>query len=74
MFGENYNHEYTQEVYKTYGLIAEDDHGEVKTINNIVGKIEGKTNNAIIISAHFDHIGVQEGKIIKGAIYGNRSS
>ena len=68
MFGENYNHEYTQEVYKTYGLIAEDDHGEVKTINNIVGKIEGKTNNAIIISAHFDHIGVQDGKIIKGAI------
>ena len=72
MFGENYKHEYTQEVYKTAGLngglIAEDDYGEIKTINNIVGKIEGKTNNAIIISAHFDHIGVQDGKIIKGAI------
>ena len=38
MFGEDYKHEYTQEVYKTYGLIAEDDYGEVKTINNIVGK------------------------------------
>lgn len=68
MFGENYNHEYTQEVYKTYGLIAEDDHGEVKTINNIVGKIEGNSNNAIVISAHFDHIGIQDGKIIRGAI------
>ena len=68
MFGEDYKHEYTQEVYKTYGLIAEDDYGEVKTINNIVGKIEGTSNNAVIISAHFDHIGVQDGKIIKGAI------
>ena len=68
MFAEDYKHEYTQEVYKTYGLIAEDDYGEVKTINNIVGKIEGTSNNAVIISAHFDHIGVQDGKIIKGAI------
>lgn len=68
MFGESYKHEYTQEVYKTYGLIAEDDYGEVKTINNIVGKIEGTSNNAVIISAHFDHIGVQDGQIIKGAI------
>lgn len=68
MFGENYKHEYTQEVYKTYGSIAEDDYGEVKIINNIIGKIEGTSNNAVIISAHFDHIGVQDGKIIKGAI------
>ena len=68
MFGEDYKHEYTQEVYKTYGLIAEDDYGEVKIINNIIGKIEGTSNNAVIISAHFDHIGVQDGKIIKGAI------
>lgn len=68
MFGEDYKHEYTQEVYKTYGSIAEDDYGEVKTINNIVGKIEGTSNNAVIISAHFDHIGIQDGRIIKGAI------
>ena len=72
MFGENYKHEYTQEVYKTAGLngglIAEDDYGEIKTINNIVGKIEGNSNNAIVISAHFDHIGIQDGKIIRGAI------
>lgn len=68
IFGEGYKHEYTQEVYKTYGLIADDDYGEVKTINNIVGKIEGKSNNAIIVSAHFDHIGLQDGRIIRGAI------
>ena len=72
MFGENYKHEYTQEVYKTAGLngglIAEDDYGEIKTINNIVGKIEGQSNNAIVLSAHFDHIGIQDGKIIRGAI------
>ena len=72
MFGENYKHEYTQEVYKTAGLngglIADDDHGEVKILNNIVGKIEGKTNNAIVLSAHFDHIGLQDGEIIRGAI------
>ena len=68
IFNESYKEEYTQEVYKNYGLIAEDDYGEVKTINNIVGKIEGNSNNAVIISAHFDHIGIQDGKIIRGAI------
>ena len=54
-------HQYEQEVYKTYGLIADDDYGEVKTVSNIIGKIEGKSNNAVIISAHFDHIGIQDG-------------
>lgn len=72
MFGENYKHEYTQKVYKTAGLngglITDDDHGEVKILNNIIGKIEGKTNNAIVLSAHFDHIGLQDGEIIRGAI------
>lgn len=68
IFNEDYKEEYTQEVYKNSGLIAEDDYGEVKTVNNIVGKIEGTSNNAIIISAHFDHVGIQDGKIIRGAI------
>lgn len=36
---------------------------------NIVGKISGKENkNAIILSAHFDHIGIQSGKLIRGAL------
>lgn len=68
VFDEDYKEQYTQEVYKTSGLIADDDYGEIKTINNIVGKIEGQSNNAIVISAHFDHIGIQDGKIIRGAI------
>ena len=68
IFNEDYKEEYIQEVYKTSGLIAEDDYGEVKTVNNIVGKIEGQSNNAIVISAHFDHVGIQDGKIIRGAI------
>lgn len=68
VFDEDYKEEYTQEVYKTSGLIADDDYGEIKTINNIVGKIEGQSNNAIVISAHFDHIGIQDEKIIRGAI------
>lgn len=36
---------------------------------NIVGKISGKKNiNAIILSAHFDHIGMKSGKVIRGAL------
>lgn len=68
IFNEDYKEEYIQEVYKTSGFIAEDDYGEVKTVNNIVGKIEGQSNNAIVISAHFDHVGIQDRKIIRGAI------
>lgn len=37
--------------------------------SNIIGKISGKeSKNAIIISAHFDHIGIQSGKLIRGAL------
>ncbi|WP_179632161.1 M28 family peptidase [Clostridium peptidivorans] len=40
-----------------------------KQANNLVGKITGTNNkNALIISAHLDHIGIRNGKIIKGAI------
>ena len=39
-----------------------------ETSSNIIGKINGKSNDAIIISAHFDHIGYQDGKLIRGAI------
>ncbi|MGL5616793.1 MAG: M28 family metallopeptidase [Sarcina sp.] len=37
--------------------------------NNIVGKIEGKNNKkAVVISAHFDHIGRKDNRIIRGAV------
>lgn len=69
VFDDAFKHEYSQEVSETYGLISDEDEVKIKNVNNIVGKIEGeKSDNAIIISAHFDHIGKQDDKIIRGAI------
>lgn len=69
MFGDNYYDPYTQEVYKKYGVIDKDDKPENKKVNNVVGVIKGKdTKKAVVISAHFDHIGYQDGKIIRGAL------
>lgn len=71
MFEDNYYVPYTQEVYKKYGLVSanEDNKPEKKTVNNVVGVIKGKdSKKAVVISAHFDHIGYQDGKIIRGAV------
>lgn len=40
-----------------------------KDINgtNIIGFIEGKTTNVIVVSAHYDHLGVINGDIFNGA-------
>lgn len=39
------------------------------TANNVIGKISGTTNNkAIILSAHFDHIGKENDDIYRGAV------
>lgn len=39
------------------------------TANNIIGKISGtNSNKAIILSAHFDHLGKRKGDIYKGAV------
>lgn len=40
-----------------------------KTIygNNIIGQIPGKTNDVIVISAHYDHVGIKNGLIYNGA-------
>jgi aminopeptidase-like protein len=35
--------------------------------NNVVGYIEGKTNKVMVISAHYDHLGIINGKIYNGA-------
>lgn len=35
--------------------------------NNIIGKITGKSDIAIVISAHYDHLGIRDGKIYFGA-------
>lgn len=70
IFNNNdYKHTYTQEVTDTYGLQDSNSKIEEKEVNNIVGKISGENSkNALIISAHFDHIGKQDGQIIRGAI------
>lgn len=34
---------------------------------NILGKIEGRTGQQIVISAHYDHLGIRNGEIYNGA-------
>ncbi|SFD28743.1 M28 family peptidase [Clostridium uliginosum] len=69
LFDEEYYEPYTQEVYKNYGLIDDNDKPENKEIHNLVGVIKGSdSTKAVVISAHFDHIGYQDGKIIRGAL------
>lgn len=68
-FNSEFRHEYTQEVPETYGEITQKSFIQSKKVNNVIGKISGKNNKkAIFISAHFDHIGKQNGTIISGAI------
>jgi len=68
LFEDSYYEPYTQEVYKKYGLIDKDDKPENKQVNNVVGVIKGKdSKKAVVISAHFDHLGYLDGKIIRGA-------
>ena len=38
-----------------------------KTAENVIGYIQGKTDEIIVISAHYDHIGYDNGKICNGA-------
>lgn len=35
--------------------------------NNIIGKINGRSNEIIVVSAHYDHLGVKDGEIYFGA-------
>lgn len=42
---------------------------ETKTYKNVIGKISGNNDkNAVILSAHFDHIGAMNGEIYRGAL------
>lgn len=34
---------------------------------NVVGTISGYTNNSIVITAHYDHLGIQKGYVFNGA-------
>lgn len=41
--------------------------GEAIKGNNIVGYIKGKTDKIMVISAHYDHLGIKDGKVFNGA-------
>lgn len=69
IYEKDYYHRYTQEVFANYGKQPDNTPPITKSINNIVGVIKGNnSSNAVVISAHYDHIGYQEGKIIRGAL------
>ncbi|MEO0467362.1 MAG: M28 family peptidase [Pseudomonadota bacterium] len=56
-----------------YGDFADRETGESETPNllgvNLIGKIEGRSDSslALVVTAHYDHVGVIEGEIYNGA-------
>lgn len=65
LFGNDFYAKYCQDVVTAYGK----DNCEIKTVNNVIGVIKGKSSNkAVVISAHFDHLGYVNGKLIRGAL------
>jgi Zn-dependent M28 family amino/carboxypeptidase len=56
-FNENYRHEFTFKNRRSEELKG----------NNLLGYITGKTDNIIVISAHYDHVGINNSKIFYGA-------
>lgn len=65
VFGDSYFQEYIQDVGYINGTNPNGD----KRVNNIVGAINGKNNEkAVIISAHFDSLGIKNGSIHRGAL------
>lgn len=69
IFEGEYYEPFTEEVYKKFGLIDDSDKPEIKEIHNLIGVIKGSdSTKAVVISAHFDHIGYQDGKTIRGAL------
>lgn len=69
LFNESYYEPYTQVVFKTLSLTENNYKPEKKELHNLVGVIKGSdSTKAVVISAHFDHIGYKNGKIIRGAL------
>ncbi|MEW8955011.1 M28 family peptidase [Clostridium sp.] len=65
VFKDSFYHNYTYEVSENHDTTITTN----KEANNVVGKISGTNNqNALVISAHFDHLGIKDGKLFKGAI------
>lgn len=74
LFEEGYYHKYYQNLYGNIYRKYEDFEEEMKnkkltSLNNVVGLIKGKDRQrAVVISAHFDHIGQREEKLYRGAL------
>ncbi|NFA59810.1 M28 family peptidase [Clostridium sporogenes] len=67
-----FNDSYYQKYYQSIIIDSkENDKISNKLIlaNNVVGVIKGKdSKKAVVISAHFDHAGYEDGKLIRGAL------
>ena len=69
LFQNSYYESYTQEVLKTFKMNSGADNREEKQVDNIIGFIKGSdSTKAVVISAHFDHLGYKDGQIIRGAL------
>jgi Zn-dependent M28 family amino/carboxypeptidase len=73
VFEDSYFQEYKQEFsYPTAKEGKENSgnsYGSYKTVHNVVGYISGTdSEKAVVISAHFDHIGIKDGNIYRGAL------
>jgi Zn-dependent M28 family amino/carboxypeptidase len=55
--------------YKNYSDPFEINLAKEKVVlgENIIGKINGRSDKAIVLSAHYDHLGIRDGKIYFGA-------
>lgn len=56
-FQGSYAHPFT---FRTRG-------GEEREGVNVIGQIRGETDSAIVITAHYDHLGIRDGEIFNGA-------
>lgn len=57
---------YTKNFLQSFEISSKN--GSTKTLGqNILGYIKGKSDNVMVISAHYDHIGIQNGEIYNGA-------
>lgn len=68
LFDKDYYNQYSHQVFDTSDNNSNSKPKEIK-LNNIAGVIKGKDNTkAVVLSAHFDHVGYENGKLIRGAL------
>lgn len=69
LFQDTYYEKYPQLVSTTSEAYVDIKYTKEKVVNNVIGVIKGRDRKkAVVISAHFDHIGYKDGKIIRGAL------